>query len=452
MRCVVVGCDSDNQSKLNPCKGVKFFKFARDPIHFKRSGYILAEGKTNSKHFCESDFEINLKQSLMGYTPKNYRGLKDDTIAKLNLPKSHSFPGPSTCTAVEKRRSAYEKRQRTKLIHDIMTKNTYVKNFRIQKGEAYENVDVHKTGDSEEKKKNLGAILQKKWKGLRDGFVREMKKKKTTPSGSGASGRSRYIYFERLITTSVTPDEQDLSGDGDDVMKPPVSQTKKRKKLTAADEAFLTVIKSNLTSTKQPQISNQMDPDDDKLFCLSLHKELLKVSEENRLQTKIELMKVLQAQQAQYARPVYLPSPQYHYETGMTQRGQRDYSAATGYNAIDPSTPSFPPTTFTTYNRDTSEKDRVCTIVFYKLKVRKECQYDQSNDCIMKPYDYVEVVLIKGIFKSWKQPIFYDFDCKMISLILMVSMLLPWCQIWEVQIGGITNNNELNISENKPYF
>ncbi|CAG9822070.1 unnamed protein product [Phaedon cochleariae] len=88
-------------------------------------------------------------------------------------------------------------------------------------------------GDSEEKKKALGILLQKKWKELSDGFVREIKRKKTTPSGSGASGKTKYIYFERLKflersihkkttdsninTTSATAEEQDFSGDGEDI-------------------------------------------------------------------------------------------------------------------------------------------------------------------------------------------------------------------------------------------
>ncbi|KAG5897655.1 hypothetical protein JTB14_024484 [Gonioctena quinquepunctata] len=76
-------------------------------------------------------------------------------------------------------------------------------------------------------------------------------------------------------------EEQDFSGDGEDVMRPPRSQAEKKKKLNAADEEFLSIIKTNLASGNQPQTSNQMESDDDKLFCLSLHKELLKVPEEN---------------------------------------------------------------------------------------------------------------------------------------------------------------------------
>ncbi|XP_048486662.1 uncharacterized protein LOC125490692 [Plutella xylostella] len=214
-------------------------------------------------------------------------------------------------------------------------------------------------GDSDEKKKTLGMLLQKKWKGLRDGFVREMKRIKTTPSGSKAS-KNKYIYFERLmflerstrnkttdsniVSSPAAPEEQDISGDGEDVMRPPVSQPKKKKKMNAADEEFLAIISKNLAPRNQPQTS---ESDDDKLFCLSLHKELIKVPEEMRLQAKIDLMNVLQkAQRAPCHSPSHYipspaPSPQYNHQAGMTHRGQRGFFNDTGYNETDPSASSF---------------------------------------------------------------------------------------------------------------
>jgi hypothetical protein len=44
----------------------------------------------------------------------------------------------------------------------------------------------------------IGAALQKKFKILRDSYVRESKKCKIIKSGSGASKKSTYIHFERL--------------------------------------------------------------------------------------------------------------------------------------------------------------------------------------------------------------------------------------------------------------
>ncbi|XP_046684468.1 uncharacterized protein LOC124370191 [Homalodisca vitripennis] len=55
-----------------------------------------------------------------------------------------------------------------------------------------------KEGCSEEQKKILGNTLQKRWKSLRDNFARELRKRKTKKSGSGASNSTPYIYFSRL--------------------------------------------------------------------------------------------------------------------------------------------------------------------------------------------------------------------------------------------------------------
>lgn len=68
---------------------------------------------------------------------------------------------------------------------------------------------------------------------------------------------------------------------------------------------------------------------------------------------------------------------------------------------------------------DMSQRDRICTIMFDEMKIRREYAYDQVKDCVLPPYNYVQVVLISGLFKAWKQPIFFDFDCKMTSSILM---------------------------------
>lgn len=246
-------------------------------------------------------------------------------------------------------------------------------------------------------------MLQKKWKGLRDGFVREMKKNKTTPSGSGASGKSKYIYFERLMflerstrnkttdsninTTPAAAEERDFSGDGEDVMRPPVSQGKKKKKLNAADEEFLAIIKTNLAAKNQPHTSNQGEFDDDKLFCLSLHKELIKIPEEIRLQTKIELMRVLQAQQAlchkpSTARSLYIPSTQYNYR-------QRDYFEGAGYNAIDPSISSIPPANFSNYNRGycTVQSNAPSTSAYNPTTPSPASTLDSQDSVLMELYD-----------------------------------------------------------------
>ncbi|GBP06123.1 hypothetical protein EVAR_69248_1 [Eumeta japonica] len=136
-------------------------------------------------------------------------------------------------------------------------------------------------------------------------------------------------------------------------MRPPVSQAKKKKKLNAADEEFLAIIKTNVASKLQPDTSNQTNLMMTNCFVCHYIKNFLKYQRKTDFKQKL---KVLQAQQALSHKPstarfAYLPSTQYHFQTGMTQCGQRDYFEETGYNTIDPSTSSFPPATFSSYNR-----------------------------------------------------------------------------------------------------
>lgn len=113
-----------------------------------------------------------------------------------------------------------------------------------------------------------GNTLQKKWKGLRDTFVREMKKTKNAPSGSGAS-KIQYIYFQRLMflersvrnkktesniqdtsENSETGNEESKADAREDIMRPP-NQNIKRKKMIAADAEFLNIIKNNISTRNQ---------------------------------------------------------------------------------------------------------------------------------------------------------------------------------------------------------
>lgn len=123
MRCAVCGCDSDNQAKKNPCRDVKFFRFPKDEEFRKK--WVHATGREDkfnfknsvvcSKHFVESDYKINLQHQLLKYTPKRYRGLKDDAIPNQNLPKS-SFKTMASRSAVVK------KKEQKQLVSDLLSR------------------------------------------------------------------------------------------------------------------------------------------------------------------------------------------------------------------------------------------------------------------------------------------------------------------------------------------
>lgn len=128
MRCSVFGCNSDNESKKNPCPNVKFFTFPKDPI-MRKKWLHLTKRKDNvnlkyavvcSRHFCESDFKVNLKHTLLNYTPKNYRGLRDDAIPSQNLYQSQVASVALPSTSGERRKHVYEKRQRAKLVQELL--------------------------------------------------------------------------------------------------------------------------------------------------------------------------------------------------------------------------------------------------------------------------------------------------------------------------------------------
>lgn len=63
-------------------------------------------------------------------------------------------------------------------------------------------------------------------------------------------------------------------------------------------------------------------------------------------------------------------------------------------------------------------EDKVCVLAFDEMKVAETFEYDTVGDVIRKPANYVQVVMARGLRKSWKLPVFYDFDCQMTKEIL----------------------------------
>lgn len=173
----------------------------------------------------------------------------------------------------------------------------------------------------------LGASLQKRWKNLRDSFARELRKKKTTKSGSAAVKSTPYIYFQRLMflentmrnketQSSIEEDEttvlQDVDerSDNEDLTMPqrPLSSGIKRPKMNPVDKHFSDILTKSI-SLRESQTLPESD-DEDKLFCLSLYKELKKVPQHVRIRTKIQLLEVIQRAQEIHTQPqAYAPTP-----------------------------------------------------------------------------------------------------------------------------------------------
>lgn len=192
-------------------------------------------------------------------------------------------------------------------------------------------------------------ILQRKWKSLRDCYARELKKQKTLPSGSKPR-QNTYIYFRRLqflensvsgkeTTSNLERNTDDSLCDDEDVTVERGAcgtSTKKKLKLNPADKLFADILEKSLLERRKEE---EQRNDDDKLFCLSLYKELKKVPENFRLMAKIEMLNVIQRAQV-------CATSQAMHVVNHPQPYSQPFTHISGYTSQTPSShqahPTFP--------------------------------------------------------------------------------------------------------------
>jgi hypothetical protein len=59
-----------------------------------------------------------------------------------------------------------------------------------------------------------------------------------------------------------------------------------------------------------------------------------------------------------------------------------------------------------------SDRDRVCIMTFDEMKVETTYEYEKKNEQIMGPHKKLQLVQVRGLFSSWKQPIKTGFDMR----------------------------------------
>jgi len=198
-----------------------------------------------------------------------------------------------------------------------------------------------------------GLELQKRWKGIRDAYVKEVKKMKQVKSGSGAV-KSSYLYYKRLqflqptikknstesnfetanvggdenlessTENSIEEDSSRVSNE-EGTFKSPLQQRKKIK-LHPADEHFANIIEKSLNHRNTIE---KKEDDEDKLFCLSLYKEIKKVPDAMRLKTKIEIYNLLLKNQSIQTHPQPSStdiSKSNHVSTSYSQQNMQRYA------------------------------------------------------------------------------------------------------------------------------
>ncbi|XP_076179004.1 uncharacterized protein LOC143152591 [Ptiloglossa arizonensis] len=171
---------------------------------------------------------------------------------------------------------------------------------------------------SVETKERTSAKIQRKWKSLRNCFTRELTKQKSEKTGAGASNRKKYVYFDILtflipaltdkstssyLLTETDEDKassvRDKDRDGETTMGKERDREKEtafpglKRKRNETDDFLQDFSETPKRSSKRRTQHENLPEDDDKLFLISLHKDLKSIPAERKLMAKAELIQVL---------------------------------------------------------------------------------------------------------------------------------------------------------------
>lgn len=165
-------------------------------------------------------------------------------------------------------------------------------------------------------KYEITAIIQKKWKGIRTCYTRELMKRKKEKNLTKETGRKQYVHFESLqflegltrVSTSSVDEEpttnaglntrkevrkvQEETQKEDEIEKS--SDRQSRKRANDEEDELIQVLKKKILQGEKPSGEN----DEDRLFLLSLVSELHKVPADKKLKLKFDIIAAIyQAQQ-----------------------------------------------------------------------------------------------------------------------------------------------------------
>ncbi|XP_063591556.1 uncharacterized protein LOC134768664 [Penaeus indicus] len=169
-------------------------------------------------------------------------------------------------------------------------------------------------------RREILSVIQKKWKGIRTCYCRELLKRKKEKSGSEACGRKQYVYFENLHFLGSVPKQTTSTGDEgfaastsmdsehevvldsspgmprDDWEAERPRSRYLRKRTHLEEEGELVHVLKKILKEGEALPSEK---DEDRLFLLSLVSELHKVPADKKLKLKSDIITAIaQAQQA----------------------------------------------------------------------------------------------------------------------------------------------------------
>lgn len=104
-------------------------------------------------------------------------------------------------------------------------------------------------------------------------------------------------------------------------------------------------------------------------------------------------------------------------------------------------------------------RDRICVLSFDEISISQELCFDKGKEQVIGPHKKAQVAFVRGLFDSWKQLFYYDYDQRM-STNLIKSLIktmhnLGLKVVAAVCDGGSENQfviRELGNIPSKPYY
>lgn len=205
-------------------------------------------------------------------------------------------------------------------------------------------------------------LIQKKWKTLRDGYARYVKKIKPK-SGSAALNIRPYAYYQQMSflkviiedrpdkTNSLEESEHaEITSEESDNRQNKINKERNKRKLntTITDENVL-IEKLAKRFDEKSQNSRIVNEDEDKLFFLSLVGEFKKINEQYKLDAKTEILNVIKhfKGMTNHTYPASYGDRGYSSQYSPDYRGQYSYNTgpSTSASATGPSKSATGPST-----------------------------------------------------------------------------------------------------------
>lgn len=106
-----------------------------------------------------------------------------------------------------------------------------------------------------------------------------------------------------------------------------------------------------------------------------------------------------------------------------------------------------------------SHFERVTVVQFDEMKILSTYEYDKSNDEILGPHSQLQVLMVRGLFSKWKQPVYIAFDQKITRELLKETLFHLNGISYEVVAcvsdcggGNVGLWGTLNINEEQTHF